>query len=145
MVTRVTTIFRTRRTSWVFGAKKNSVASLTPTFGSSWRWPMDKWSPTSTAGRHWWIFSNVLNLKQLYVSAPRADGKGANKFREVRNQVISSILETCKLVNQMSLLQSLHDTKNCDDLLEPDSSRDAWETSKSRSSSFKGWSLFFVS
>jgi len=56
----------------------------------------------------------------------------------VRNKVVASILETCKHVNQITLLQNLHETKICDDLLEPDLARDSWETSKSRSSSYKG-------
>jgi hypothetical protein len=56
----------------------------------------------------------------------------------VRSKVIASILETCKHVNQIALLQNLHDTKMCDDLLEADLTKEPWDAQKTISSLYKG-------
>ncbi|XP_059469171.1 KICSTOR complex protein SZT2-like [Neocloeon triangulifer] len=86
---------------------------------------------------NFWLVMEVTSDHVITYFHCRNQGKEISKFREVRNKVIASILETCKLVNQIALLQNLHDTKNCDDLLEADLTKDNWESSKSRSSSFK--------
>ncbi|KAH0546460.1 KICSTOR complex protein SZT2-like isoform X1 [Cotesia glomerata] len=45
-------------------------------------------------------------------------------YRQVQKQVVSQIATICRRVNQYLLLENLHDTRNCDILLEPDSHDD---------------------
>ncbi|CAD6224796.1 GSCOCG00005557001-RA-CDS, partial [Cotesia congregata] len=45
-------------------------------------------------------------------------------YRQVQKQVVSQIATICRQVNQYLLLENLHDTRNCDILLEPDSHDD---------------------
>jgi hypothetical protein len=47
-------------------------------------------------------------------------------YKDTRYSVIQRILSICKLVNQTDLLQSLHNTRSCDELLEPEQSNDPW-------------------
>ncbi|KAK7862806.1 hypothetical protein R5R35_004159 [Gryllus longicercus] len=47
--------------------------------------------------------------------------------KEVHRSVIACIKSLCKVVNQTMLLQNLHDTRMCDQLLEPESSEDIWK------------------
>lgn len=63
--------------------------------------------------------------------------------REVHKSVVSCIKSLCKIVNQTMLLQNLHDTRMCDQLLEPESSEDIWKNpDTSRDSTFSRMKSF---
>lgn len=47
-------------------------------------------------------------------------------YLEVQRAISDAIREMCKRVNQSLLLQSLHDTRTCDHLLEPDDNYNEW-------------------
>lgn len=46
-----------------------------------------------------------------------------NSYIRIHSKIIYSVKDLCKRVNQSLLLQSLHDTRNCDRLLEPEDDR----------------------
>ncbi len=46
--------------------------------------------------------------------------------RKIYHEVIHQIKATCKVVNQILLLQDLHDTRLCSQLLEPEAPEDIW-------------------
>lgn len=50
----------------------------------------------------------------------------AGEWRSVQSEVVRSIRSLVKLVNQTLLLQDLHNTRMCNDLLEPEVSDDIW-------------------
>ncbi|XP_049806805.1 KICSTOR complex protein SZT2-like [Schistocerca nitens] len=56
-------------------------------------------------------------------------------YRDVQRNMIKNIKDLCKLVNQTMLLQNLHDTRMCDQLLEPETSEDIWPSSAELSQS----------
>lgn len=45
-------------------------------------------------------------------------------YRNVQRSAVASIKRLCKIVNQTMLLQNLHDTRVCDQLLEQETSED---------------------
>ncbi|XP_065351660.1 KICSTOR complex protein SZT2-like isoform X3 [Cloeon dipterum] len=86
---------------------------------------------------NFWLVMEVCNDEVVTYFHCRAEGKEAVRLRKMHNKVMSRIIETCKEVNQFALLQSLHETKTCDDLLEGDAPKDLWDAPKSRSNSYK--------
>ncbi|XP_012282231.1 KICSTOR complex protein SZT2 isoform X2 [Orussus abietinus] len=80
------------------------------------------------------IDSNKVNIyfhcRFLDLASPEVD-----RYRQVQKTVISQIKGICRRVNQYLLLQSLHDTRMCDPLLEPESSDDYnWRVESTESS-----------
>lgn len=57
--------------------------------------------------------------------------KEAKLYSLVYKNIVSSIKIVCKTVNQKMLLQSLHDTRMCNQLLEPESTEDIWKPGQS--------------
>ncbi|CAG0912213.1 unnamed protein product [Notodromas monacha] len=49
-----------------------------------------------------------------------------DRWRKVYYEVIAKIKSTCKIVNQILLLQDLHDSRSCRQLLEPEAPEDVW-------------------
>lgn len=47
-----------------------------------------------------------------------------DRYRQVQKMVVAQITAICRRVNQYLLLESLHDTRNCDSLLEAESQED---------------------
>lgn len=45
-------------------------------------------------------------------------------YLEVQRAVCEAVRDLCKKINQLLLLQTLYETKTCDNLLEPDDSND---------------------
>ncbi|XP_063994970.1 KICSTOR complex protein SZT2-like [Diachasmimorpha longicaudata] len=60
-----------------------------------------------------------FHCRFLEFASPEVD-----KYRQVQKMVVAQISAICKRVNQYLLLESLHDTRNCDSLLEPESHED---------------------
>jgi hypothetical protein len=56
-------------------------------------------------------------------------------WRKIHHEVIAGIKKTCKVVNQMLLLQDLHDTRQCQQLLEPEAPEDIWAKEETSSGS----------
>nr|CAD7568425.1 unnamed protein product [Timema californicum] len=59
-------------------------------------------------------------------SPPQEVGE-SESYLAVQNSIVVCIKDLCKLVNQTLLLQSLHDYRMCEPLLEPESSEDSWQ------------------
>ncbi|KAJ9595165.1 hypothetical protein L9F63_013523, partial [Diploptera punctata] len=49
-------------------------------------------------------------------------------YQNVQRNVLAMIKQLCKVVNQTMLLQNLHDTRMCDQLLEPETDEDIWKS-----------------
>ncbi|XP_048511777.1 KICSTOR complex protein SZT2-like isoform X2 [Athalia rosae] len=60
-----------------------------------------------------------FHCRFLELASPEVD-----RYRQIQKMAISQIKAICRRVNQYLLLQSLHDTRVCDPLLEPESSED---------------------
>ncbi|XP_057320134.1 KICSTOR complex protein SZT2-like [Microplitis mediator] len=56
-----------------------------------------------------------FHCRFLEIASPEVD-----RYRQVQKMVVSQIATICRRVNQYLLLENLHDTRNCDTLLEPD-------------------------
>ncbi|XP_066906429.1 KICSTOR complex protein SZT2 isoform X3 [Halyomorpha halys] len=48
-------------------------------------------------------------------------------YKDVHSQVLNNVEAVCKAVNQTLLLRSLHETRMCDPLLEPETTDDIWK------------------
>nr|CAD7456856.1 unnamed protein product [Timema tahoe] len=59
-------------------------------------------------------------------SPPQEVGE-SESYLAVQKSIVVCIKDLCKLVNQTLLLQSLHDSRICEPLLEPESSEDSWQ------------------
>jgi len=57
-----------------------------------------------------------------------SEGEEEAPYRNIQRSVVASIKRLCKVVNQTMLLQNLHDTRMCDQLLEQETSEDIWKT-----------------
>ncbi|XP_056646993.1 KICSTOR complex protein SZT2-like isoform X1 [Diorhabda sublineata] len=57
-------------------------------------------------------------------------------YLEVQRTMCEAVRNLCKRINQLLLLQTLYETKNCDPLLEPDDSNDICNSPISRNASF---------
>lgn len=76
---------------------------------------------------NFWLILKVENdfvyvyfhCRFLELASPEVD-----HYRQIQKMVVSQIKAICRRVNQYLLLQSLHDTRTCDSLLEPESSED---------------------
>jgi hypothetical protein len=55
------------------------------------------------------------------------EGEGEAPYRNIQRSAVASIKRLCKVVNQTMLLQNLHDTRMCDQLLEQEASEDIWK------------------
>jgi hypothetical protein len=53
-----------------------------------------------------------------------SEGEVETPYRNVQRSAVASIKRLCKKVNQTMLLQNLHDTRVCDQLLEEEASED---------------------
>uniref|UniRef100_A0A0C9R6N5 Szt2 protein n=1 Tax=Fopius arisanus TaxID=64838 RepID=A0A0C9R6N5_9HYME len=60
-----------------------------------------------------------FHCRFLEFASPEVD-----RYRQVQKMVVAQITAICRRVNQYLLLESLHDTRNCDSLLEPESHED---------------------
>ncbi|XP_046747125.1 KICSTOR complex protein SZT2-like [Diprion similis] len=60
-----------------------------------------------------------FHCRFLELASPEVD-----RYRQIQKMVMSEIKAICRRVNQYLLLQSLHDTRTCDSLLEPESNED---------------------
>ena len=56
-----------------------------------------------------------------------SEGEGEAPYRNIQRSAVASIKRLCKVVNQTMLLQNLHDTRMCDQLLEQEASEDIWK------------------
>lgn len=54
-------------------------------------------------------------------------GEEQSPYRNVQRNTVASIKRLCKVVNQTMLLQKLHDTRICDQLLEQDTTEGSWK------------------
>jgi hypothetical protein len=61
------------------------------------------------------------------------EGEGEARYRNIQRSAVASIKHICKVVNQTMLLQNLHDTRMCDQLLEQDASEDIWNAGQGMS------------
>ncbi|EFN84896.1 KICSTOR complex protein SZT2 isoform X2 [Harpegnathos saltator] len=60
-----------------------------------------------------------FHCRFLELSSPEVD-----RYSQIQKMLLAQIKAICRRVNQFLLLQSLHDTRICDPLLEPESSED---------------------
>jgi len=56
-----------------------------------------------------------------------SEGEREAPYRNIQRSAVASIKRLCKVVNQTMLLQNLHDTRMCDQLLEQEASEDVWK------------------
>lgn len=62
-----------------------------------------------------------------YCRCSEGEGEGEAPYRNIQRSAVASIKRLCKVVNQTMLLQNLHDTRMCDQLLEQEASEDIWK------------------
>ena len=67
--------------------------------------------------------------------------KEVRNYRNIHSRVLECIETICKTVNQTLLLESLHDVRFCDPLLEPETNDDIWNSNQmamDRTKSYEG-------
>ena len=70
----------------------------------------------------------------MCLSSPRTEAE-LGQWRSVQIDMVRNVRALVKLVNQVLLLQDLHNTRMCNPLLEPETSEEIWlhEDTKGRS------------
>uniref|UniRef100_T1IR37 A-kinase anchor protein 2 C-terminal domain-containing protein n=1 Tax=Strigamia maritima TaxID=126957 RepID=T1IR37_STRMM len=76
-----------------------------------------------------WLILKVLSDKvcvYFHARDTQENDEELQHWKDLYNQVIKNIKNICKLVNQTLLLQDLHDTRMCNQLLESETNEDIW-------------------
>ena len=71
--------------------------------------------------------STKLNNTYICVRFLEIHCEEVQHYKDVHSQVLNNIEAVCKAVNQTLLLHSLHETRMCDPLLEPETNEDIWK------------------